>query len=129
MIPAWQKPPTPVNVQALREFIAPFGPDVAVLVTWTHEKGYQFVTVGCDRRYADAALGLRNLLVGPGLGLVMTGPDEEDLRAEHRPEPWTQEQKEALARVFDAVLAVLPQIPTEKVLAYIYHKGIEHEPI
>lgn len=83
MIPPWTKPPVDVPVQDLREFISQYGPDVTVLVTWTHEtNSYQFVTVGSDRLYADSAVKLRDV-IAEGLGLTKDGPAKEDRRGDH----------------------------------------------
>ncbi len=75
----FRKPPEPIHVQDVRDWIAPFGPDVAVLITWTHEyPGYQFVTVGANRFFADGASRLRDLL--ERLLKQEGGPLAEDLR-------------------------------------------------
>lgn len=85
MIPQYVKPPIPIPVQALRDFVCKYGPDVAVLATWTHEEGginYRFVTVGSNRQYADGAVRLRDLFAQ-----VLELPNHpkflEDLRADH----------------------------------------------
>lgn len=82
-IPEWKKPPVSIPVQDLREFIAKYGPDVSVLTTWSHEtNSYQFVTIGADKHYADAAVRLRDVLT-KSLSLGPNGPNDEDLRHEH----------------------------------------------
>jgi hypothetical protein len=118
MIYIFNKPPHPVTVEELRQFIHDFGPDVTVLVTWSHETGYQFVTVGLNREYADAAVHLRDL-IAQALQLNLGNP-LEDLRQEHQDKPWTDAQKEALLRVLDSVSATLDDVPLEKKLQFIY---------
>lgn len=83
-VPEWNKPPVPVPVQALREFMSRFGADVSVLTTWTHEDpaNYQFVTIGSDRLYAEAAVRLRDE-ISKGMNLSVAGPNNEDLRQDH----------------------------------------------
>lgn len=82
-VPKWRKPPVDVPVQALREFMAKYGADVTVMVTWSREEGsYQFVTIGSDQFYADSAVNLRNL-IADGLKLHPLSPTVEDLRGDH----------------------------------------------
>lgn len=81
-IPEWRKPAVNIPVQDLREFIAKYGPDVAVLVTWDPVKIYQFVTIGSDGGYANAAVRLRNILANK-LGAEPLGPTLEDRRSDH----------------------------------------------
>lgn len=82
-IPKWQKPPIEMPIQDMREFIAKYGHDVAILVTWTHESGaYQFTTIGSDQLYADTAVNLRNL-IADGLALHPLDPKIKDLRGDH----------------------------------------------
>ena len=103
-IPAWTKPPIPVSVQALREFVAKHGPDVSVLVTWTHEtNNFQFVTAGINLRYANSAVNLRNILAGK-LNLAL-GEITEDLRDQHPNVSLTQDELVVLTRALDRVNA------------------------
>jgi hypothetical protein len=125
MTPTWVKPPRRIAVQDLREFIAPFGKDVSVLVAWTHESGYQFITVGADAVYADAAVRLRDLLV-KGIGIEL-GPYDEDRRGEHpNPKPWTEAEKEALDQVLGTIARLLPGIPLDRLLQYLYDQSLKH---
>lgn len=82
-IPTWTKPPVDVPVQSLRDFVAAHGPDIAVLVTWTHETAsFQFVTIGSTQFFADSAVKLREM-IADHLGLNPLGPTTEDLRGDH----------------------------------------------
>lgn len=91
-IPPWRKPAVDVPVQALREFLAQYGPNVAVLVTWVEAtKEHQFVTIGSDIGFANAAVRLRNLIVEK-IGADKFGPTTEDLRGDHPNVSLTLEQ-------------------------------------
>jgi len=91
-IPPWHKPPVDVTVSELREFMAQHGADVSVLTTWTRETSvYQFITIGSNRAYADAAVVLRNTLAD-ALKLTPLDPGGEDLRGDHPNVSLTLEQ-------------------------------------
>jgi hypothetical protein len=82
-IPPWAKPCRDVPVGALRQFLSHYGPEASVLVAWNDEKKtFQFVTVGCDSRFANKAVRLRNRIVD-ALGASPLGPTTEDLRGDH----------------------------------------------
>lgn len=82
-IPEWRRPAVDIPVQDLREFIARYGPSVAVLVTWTEAtKKHQFVTIGSDVGFANAAVRLRNLIANK-MGLEKLDQTTEDLRGDH----------------------------------------------
>ncbi|MBV5345851.1 MAG: hypothetical protein JZU63_10235, partial [Rhodoferax sp.] len=123
-IPVWAKTPTSVPIQALREFVAPFGPDVSVLVTWTHGVGWQLVTVGCDAAYADAAVSLRDFISN---ALRLHAPEAGiDLRSDHKPNaPWTDEQKAALEDVFTAMQKHIQDVPIDRILAHLLKTDLE----
>lgn len=72
-----------VPVQALREFIARYGPHVSVLTTWSAKtQTYQFVTIGSTLQYSTLAVNLRNI-IAENLDLGALGPTTEDLRQDH----------------------------------------------
>ncbi len=98
MIPTWTKPAVPIPVQALREFIAHYGPDVAVLITAGPDIGYVYTTVGSSDVYANIAADLRNLIADRTAMIPV--PTTEDLRSDHPASaPWTDSQKQALSAV------------------------------
>jgi hypothetical protein len=91
-IPKWRKPAVDIPVQDLREFIARYGPDVAVLTTWSDStKSYQFVTIGSDVFFADGAVRMRDLIT-KSLDVKNLGPATEDLRGDHPNVSLTQDQ-------------------------------------
>ncbi len=91
-IPEWREPAIDVPVQDLREFVAKYGPNVAVLTTWVRKHGiYQFVTIGSSRSYSDSAVNLRNIIAG-ALRLNPLDPTKEDLRDDHPNVNLTREQ-------------------------------------
>lgn len=91
-IPEWNKTPVPVPIETLRSLTAAHGQDVAVLVTWHHEAEYNFVTIGSDSLYADAAVRLRDVMA-KNLGFESLGIDR-DLRHEHPNVKINQEQRD-----------------------------------
>lgn len=80
-IPKWKETPTPVAIETLRDLTAAHGQSVSVLVTWHPTDNYNFVTIGCDKAYADAAVRLRDAMA-KNLGIESLGIDR-DLRHEH----------------------------------------------
>lgn len=95
-IPVWREPAVDIPVKDLREFIAKYGPNVAVLTTWVRKHGvYQFVTIGSNRSYSDSAVELRNIIAG-ALRLTPLDPTKEDLRGDHPNVSLTQEQLDFL---------------------------------
>jgi hypothetical protein len=126
-IPPWNKPPKPVTIEALREFIASFGSDVAVLVTWTWNQGYHFVTVGADRAYADGAVRLRDLLA-KGIQLRL-GPNDRDRRGDHPPErPLSEVEQKAIHMLLAKVRQILPDVPVHEKLKHLYLADLAKKP-
>ncbi len=95
MIPKYAKKPTPVTIDDLRKFVAPFGQDVAVLMTWNCKNDItNLVTAGSDQLYAQYAAQAREKFEKV-LGFDPKAPLSADLRHEHIKRPPQTEQEEA----------------------------------
>jgi hypothetical protein len=96
MIPKYAKKPKPVEIQDLRKFIAPFGQDVAVLMTWNWQNNItNMITAGSDQLYAHHAAKARELFE-KALGFQPGGKLTGDLRHEHLKGPAQTEQEGAV---------------------------------
>lgn len=103
-VPEWQNPQIDIPVQDLREFLCKYGPSVSVLVTWSQDRAYNFITIGSDRLYADAAVRLRNEIadkLGDGQFTL-----KEDLRGDHPNVALTLEQLDFILWLLGRIFAV-----------------------
>ncbi len=95
MIPKYAKTAKPVTIDDLRKFVAPFGQDIAVLMTWNNKDNItNLVTAGSDQLYAQCAAQAREKFEKV-LGFEPADKLTADLRHEHLKGPPQTEQKEA----------------------------------
>ena len=83
----WSEQATPITVEDARILAAKYGQDVVVIVAWNRKTNiHNFVTVGSELLYANAAVALRDQIKDLMGVSELPGGTHEDRRHEHEDE-------------------------------------------